>query len=103
VIDLKIEDEVVALRAELTKALQQTLSGLPAHQAFQAADHVLTVMQEQLAGARVVFPAGRKFDGDAIAADWKAGLSLDDITAKHGCSKPTAYRYHPAGKPKRAA
>lgn len=101
--DLKIEEEAEALRGELARALHFVLSGVPAHQALQTADHMLTVIRQRFAGARVTFPSEPKYDGAAIAADWAAGLSLEEIMRKHDCSRSTAYGYHPNGKGKRAA
>ena len=40
-------------------------------------------------------PALPRYNTDAIAADWHAGLSIDEIVEKHQCSRKTAYRYHP--------
>ncbi len=101
--DLKIEEEAEALRAVLARAVHFVMSGVPAHQGLQAADRVLIELCQHFAGARVTFPAAPKYDGAAIAADWAAGLSLEEIMRKHDCSRSTAYGYHPNGKGKRAA
>ena len=101
--DLKFEEEADALRSEMAKAVHFVLSGVPAHQAMQTADHLLNVMKQQLAGARVTFPSAPKYDGEAIASDWAAGLSLEQIMQKHQCSRRTAYNHHPQNKNKQAA
>jgi hypothetical protein len=101
--DIKIEEETEALRAEFAKALHFAISGLPSAQAFQAADHLCVILQAHLSGHRVTFPAQPKYDGEAIAEDWRAGMGVEQITEKHGCTRPTAYKYHPQKKRGRAA
>lgn len=101
--DIKIEEETEALRAEFAKALHFAISGLPSAQAFQAADHLCVILQSHLSGHRVTFPAQPKYDGDAIAEDWRSGLSIDAIMQKHGCSRATAYQHHPTKRKRRVA
>lgn len=99
--DAKAEEMIDRLRDTFAQRIRDSVADLPPQQALQLADALCYVQLEVLAGMRVHYRA-RAIDGEAIAEDWRRGLTLQEITRKHGVSRPTAYRYHPSGKAKPA-
>ena len=97
-LDAKADEMIEEIRAAFVVAIGQALAGVPAYQALQLADHLCGVQMEVLAGLRVSYRAAPKFDVEAITEDWRRGLSVQEITRKHGITKPTAYKYHPTKK-----
>jgi len=93
--DVKANDLVDGLRNAFLASIRDTLRELPAHQALQLADGLCTVWLERLAGLRVTVSAKPAVDSEAITEDWRRGLTLREVMAKHRCSKATAYRHHP--------
>ncbi len=93
--DVKADEMAAQLYEAYGKTIQQAVAGLPAHQALQLADTLIAVQMDVLAGLRVSYKAKPAIDGDAIAEDWRLGLTVQEITRKHNCSRPTAYKHHP--------
>ena len=93
--DVKADELVDQLRDEFNQRIRATVVELPPHQALQLADALCRVQLDVLAGLRVSYKAPPKVDVDAIAEDWMRGLSIGEITRKHGITRPTAYKYHP--------
>lgn len=93
--DAKADEYLDQLRDGFAGQIRSAIRDLPAHQALQLADSLCTIQLNVLAGMRVTYKAAPKVDGDAIAEDWARGLSVAEITRKHGVTKPTAYKYHP--------
>lgn len=95
--DVRAEEVVEALRARFATALCEALGDLPPAQAMQMADGLCTIWMESLAGLRVTHRAEPTscVDGAAIARAWHDGLQVTEIMRRHGCSRATAYRYHP--------
>ena len=93
-IDMKADDVVNELRAAFAAGIRDTITGVPAAQALQAADALCELWKVTLAGMRITMPT-LKFDADAVRADWVAGLSVVEIMRRHGCSRSSAYQYHP--------
>jgi hypothetical protein len=100
--EAKAEEMVDQLREAFAQNIRTAMTGLPAHQALQLADTLCAVQLELLAGLRVSYRAREPIDGEAIAESWRRGLSLREVIAAHGCSRPTAYKYHPGKRTKRA-
>lgn len=100
--DAKAEEFTTPLRTEFAATICKAVPGIPAHHALQLADTLCTVQADLLAGKRVTFRARVPVDGEAITEDWRRGLSLPEIRAKHGVSKATAYSYHPNRKTRQA-
>lgn len=98
---IKATDIVDQMRAAFATGIAEVIVGTPAHVALQAADHLCAVWLAELAGFEVAVPALPKVDGAAITEDWRRGLSADEIRRKHGCSKRTAYNYHPMRAPQK--
>lgn len=92
---VKASEVVDQLRTAFATGIREVITGTPAHVALQAADHLCGLWIAELAGLDVAVPALPKVDGEAIAEDWRRGLSADEIRQKHRCSKRTAYNYHP--------
>lgn len=90
------------MRELFAEQIRKTLAGTPGHEAFQCADALCRVWLEELRGLLVDGGAVRAIDHDAIAADWSAGRSVEEIISRHGCSRATAYNHHPS-KRRRAA
>lgn len=93
--DAKAEEFTSPLRAEFAATICKAVPGIPAHHALQLADTLCAIQADVLAGKRVTFRARPTVDGEAITEDWRKGLSLPEIRAKHGISKTTAYQHHP--------
>lgn len=93
--DAKADEMVDQLREAFARNLCTALTGLPAHQALQLADSLCAVQLDVLAGMRVSYKAKPAIDSEAITEDWRRGLTVAEITRKHGISKPTAYKHHP--------
>jgi hypothetical protein len=93
--DAKAEETISSVRDAFSSAIREAIADFPAHQALQLADRLCTVQLELLAGMRVTYRRAPDVDGEAIAEDWRRGLSIGEITLKHGVSRPTAYKYHP--------
>ncbi|WP_447940111.1 hypothetical protein [Pseudoxanthomonas mexicana] len=100
--DAKAEDFTTPLRTEFAATISKAVPGIPAHHALQLADTLCSIQADVLAGKRVTFRARPQIDGEAITEDWRKGMSLPEIRAKHGVSKPTAYKYHPNAKARQA-
>lgn len=98
--DTKAEELVDELRQAFEGQIRDSLRSLPPHMALQLADALCTVWLDTIAGLRISAKAKPKVDGEAIAEDWARGLSAVEIRHKHGCSRATAYNYHPNGQPK---
>ncbi len=93
--DANADELTDALRTAFAERIRSAVSGLPASQALQLADTLCHVQIDLLAGKRVRFKAAKAIDADAITEDWRRGLLIKEIVDKHGCSRVTAYRYHP--------
>lgn len=93
--DVKADEFVDQLRSEFSDQIRTTVRDLPPHQALQLADALCRVQLDVLAGLRVNYRARPEIDGDAIAESWRRGLSLREVMREHGCSRVTAYKYHP--------
>ena len=102
--DAKADEYLEQLRAGFHSQILNAVRDLPAHQALQLADNLCTIQLNVLAGLRVTYRASPKVDSEAISEDWARGLSIAEITKKHGITRPTAYKYHPnkAQLPRRA-
>lgn len=96
--DAKAEDFTTPLRTEFAATICKAVPGIPAHHALQLADTLCAIQADVLAGKRVSYRAKTPVDGEAITEDWRRGMSLPEIRAKHGVSKATAYNYHPNRK-----
>lgn len=101
--DAKAEDVFDTLRPQFAACIRDTLRSTPAHVALQLADALLVVQGIALAGMRITYRATREVDGPAIAEAWARGRSIGDIQEQFGCSRATAYKYHPnkSAKPAR--
>lgn len=98
--DVKADDYLEQLRDQFTTQIRDALRDLPPHEAFQLADGLCTVQLNLLAGLRVSYKAAARVDGQAVAEDWRKGLTLKEVMQKHGISRTHAYRLHPC-PPKR--
>lgn len=94
-IDRSLDDQTTDELRKTFAAILRDAAQMPGAQAFQAADAVLSGMRSILAGQRLSVPAEKQIDRDAIAADWHAGCTVTQIVKRHGCSRSTAYAYHP--------
>lgn len=92
---VRAEDVVDELRRAFAESLRESVAGLPSAQALQLADRLCAIWIELLSGLLVAMPSRSRFDVQQITADWRAGLLIEQIVSKHGCSRKTAYRYHP--------
>lgn len=92
--DAKAEEMIDRLRDTFAQRIRDSVADLPPQQALQLADALCYVQLEVLAGMRVHYRA-RAIDGEAIAEDWRRGLTLQEITRKHAVSRSAAYKYHP--------
>lgn len=101
--DTKAEELTDDLRDAFARGIRETVAGLPAHQALQLADTLCHIHLSVLAGKRVTYKATKAIDGEAIAEDWRRGRTLDEIRKAHGCSRATAYNYHPTKRDRRRA
>ena len=100
--DAKADEFVAPLREQFAEQIRSTVRDLPAHQALQLADTLCSVQLALLAGLRVSYRATAKVDAEAIAEDWRRGMSIAEIAQKHKISRSTAYNYHPERvKPRR--
>lgn len=93
--DAKAEEVLDQLRESFATRIRDVARDLPAHQALQLADSLCRVQLDLLAGMRVHYKAKPVVDGLAIAESWARGKSLREVMHDHGCSKVTAYKYHP--------
>lgn len=93
--DVKADEVATQLYEAFGKTIQQAVAGLPAHQALQLADTLCAVQLDVLAGLRVSYKSKPVVDAAAITEDWRRGLTVQEITKKHGVSRPTAYKHHP--------
>lgn len=93
--DAKAEEILDQVRDAFALSIRQALAEVPAHRALQVADHLCRVQCAVLAGLRVSYRKSAEVDGAAIADSWARGLSLGEVTERHGCSRATAYRFHP--------
>jgi hypothetical protein len=100
--DAKADELLDSLRDSFVASLRAAALGLPAHQLLQLADTLCSVQLEVLAGMRVRYRSLAEVDAAAITEDWRQGRSLGEITAKHGCSRSTAYKHHPNRDARRA-
>ena len=90
-------DEITPeLREAFAKQIRVDVASLPTHIALQIADKLCAVQLELLAGIRVSYRAREAVDAEAIAEDWRKGLDIREITAKHGISRSAAYKHHPS-------
>lgn len=99
--DIKADELIEPLRDSYAQSIRTMEPGIPAHAALQLADALLAVQLDVLAGKRVSYKAKPPIDGEAIAESWRLGMPVEEVMRKHGCSRPTAYRWHPS-KAKRA-
>ena len=95
-IDAKAEEMLDEIRDAFAAAIRQAMTGVPAYQALQLADHLCGVQLEVLAGLRISYRAAPKIDAEAIAEDWRMGMKAPEIMRRHNCSKAAVYKYHPA-------
>lgn len=93
--DAKAEEFVDELRSSFAGQLRKVLPDVPAHVALQLADSLTAIQLDVMAGVRVRYKAKPTVDGEAIAEDWRRGLLIGEVMAKHKCSRVTAYKYHP--------
>lgn len=101
--DTRAEDLTEDLREAFAQGIRAAVADLPAHHALQLADTLCTIQISVLAGKRVTYRATQQIDGAAITADWHEGLTIQQIVDKHGCSRRTAYNYHPQNVRQRRA
>lgn len=94
--DARAEETIAMVRDAFARELRSALGDYPAHQALQLADALCTVQLALLAGMRVTYRRAAAVDGDAIAEDWRRGMSIAEIVAKHKCSRTAAYKHHPS-------
>lgn len=99
--DAKADEMLDQLRDAFAKNIRKAVSDLPAHQALQLADALCAVQLDVLAGLRVSYRTREPIDGAAIAEAWAQGKSLREVMQDCGCSKVTAYKYHPTKASKR--
>lgn len=100
--DAKIDEMIEELRAAFCETIRIAVSGMPAHGALQLADALCSTQLVVLAGMRVTYRARPAVDAEALTEDWRRGLSIREITKKHGVSRAVAYRLHPAKSTRRA-
>lgn len=100
--DAKAEDLVEQLRETFAATIRTTLAGYPAHQALQLADQLCGIQLALLSGMRVTYKAQTKVNAVQVAEDWRRGMSIGEITAKHRISRAAAYKHHPNGATRRA-
>lgn len=100
--DAKAEELIEQLRDSFAQAILGAVASFPPSQALQLADALCTKQLEVLAGLRVRYRTRPEVDGEAIAEDWRIGLSLGEITAKHKVSRSAAYQHHPNRSVQRA-
>lgn len=100
--DARADDFTDQLRESFADRIRCVVRDLPAHQALQLADALCAVQLDVLAGLRVAYKAKRQIDGEAVAEDWRRGMSLAEITAKHRISRSAAYKHHPNKLARRA-
>lgn len=93
--DTKAEELTDDLREAFASSIREAVAGLPAHQALQLADTLCHIQITVLAGKRVTYKTVKAIDGEAITEDWRRGWTLQEIRQAHGCSRATAYNYHP--------
>lgn len=93
--DAKAEEFTDALRQAFAANIRTAVAGVPAHIALQLADALCQVQLDTLAGKRVSYKAARVIDGEAITDAWRRGKTIGEIVQEHGCSRRTAYNYHP--------
>ena len=93
--DAKAEETIDGLRDAFASQIRKAVAELPAHVALQLADSLCSIQLDVLAGLRVSYRARTPVDVAGIVADWRHGLSISEITAKHGCSRAKAYEHHP--------
>lgn len=94
--DAKADEYVNQLRGEFAAAITRAVCDIPAHHALQLADSLCMIQADVLAGKRITYRAKPVIDADAIAEDWRRGLSIGEITTKHKISRTAAYKHHPA-------
>lgn len=94
--DIKADELISPLRDQYAERIRGLEPSMPAHAALQLADALVAVQLDVLAGKRVTYRAKATIDGDAITESWRRGEPLEEIMQKHGCSRPTAYRWHPS-------
>lgn len=94
--DIKADELIEPLRDSYAQSIRTMEPGIPAHAALQLADALLAVQLDVLAGKRVSYKAKPPIDGEAIAESWRLGMPVEEVMRKHGCSRPTAYRWHPS-------
>ncbi len=93
--DMTAEEIVSQLRDSFVLRIRAVLTYLPAHEALQLADSMCDAQLDALAGLRVQYRARADVDGAAIMEDWRRSLPVIEIMRRHGCSRSTAYKYHP--------
>lgn len=99
--DIKADELLDQLRDSYVASIRASEPGIPAHAALQIADMLVTVQLDVFAGKRVSYRSRPDVNGAAICADWHAGLTIGEITRKHGVSRTAAYKYHPGRAVKR--
>lgn len=92
---IRVDQVAEQIQAQFIETIRDTVRTLTPAQAIQVADDLFGKLKDTLAGLNVAFPSPPKVDGEAIAEDWRRGLSAADIQSKHGCSRRTAYNHHP--------
>lgn len=93
--DAHVHEVVQQLQEAFGEVLRDCFSSLQPSLAHYASVRLCEALQAELRGMRVTVPAGR-LDHEAITADWSAGLGIGEIMQRHGCSRASAYRYHPS-------
>lgn len=92
---VRADDLVEELRQRFVASLRETVASVSPANALEAADALCETWLEATRGLLVAGRPRRRVDGEAIAADWRAGRPLREIRRRHGCSRAAAYKYHP--------
>lgn len=100
---VRVEQVAAQIQVEFTRTIREVVRPLSPALAMQVSDRLFETMKQLLAGLDVAFPSPARIDCDAIEADWRKGLGIGDIVAKHRCSKATAYRNHPKNRAKKVS
>lgn len=94
--DAKADEMTDKLRSTFAESIRNGVAGIPAHHALQLADVLCAVQMDVLAGLRVTYRAKPVIDTEAVTEDWRRGLPIGEILAKHKISRAVAYRLHPS-------
>lgn len=85
------EDTLTILRTELAELLAE--QNVPHSAACAITDKFVARLQQRCGGDRLLVPKIDRDKRDAtILADWRAGLSPEDIIRQRGIPKTTVYR-----------